>query len=193
MKIKELNKLIECFGLSYSYSLDINANIKLRIALSDFMKYHNIVNFFPQFQLAIKNFLLLLRLFYHKQENAEVKGNLEKKIYESTLKILKTFIQKDNEYVILNKKIKEISCNPKEMKELKDYENLIKNFLNPIKDYIFPLLKKIHFYENEKYKDKFANIFFELIMCSQPIIREKIKDYLSLLFQSFYKDKEKDN
>ena len=56
----------------------------------------------------------------------------------------------------------------------------------------FRLYKKIEFYKNDRYRDYICKLLFELIMCYDPMIREKIKDVLNLVFTNILKN-EKQN
>ena len=189
----ELNKIIECLNISYNSSMNFNSKIDLRLAISDFMKINSTINLFQQLQISVKNYFYLLEQLYYKTENVEIKQELFQKILNSSEIILNEYISKDNEYKTFIEKNE--NCKDDDLKlegEFQEWESLLLNYSNIICDYIFPLIQKIEFYKNDKYRDNIVNIIFKLIMCYQPKIRENIKDILKLVFQEINKQKEKE-
>ena len=56
---------------------------------------------------------------------------------------------------------------------------------------MFPTIQKIEFYKNEKYRDIICKMLFDLIMCYEQRIREKVKDILNIVFTKIFKDNKK--
>ena len=184
----ELNKIIECLNISYISSMNFNSKIDLRLGISDFMKINSTINLFQQFQISVKNYFCLLEKLYYKNENVEIKQELFRKIINSSEIILNEYISKDNEYrTFIEKNINFKDDDLKLEGEFQEWEILLLNYSNIICEYIFPLIQKIEFFKNDKYRDNMVNIIFKLIMCYQPKIREKIKDILLLVFQEINK------
>ena len=173
--------------------MNFNSKIEFRLAISDFMKINSTINLFQQFHISVKNYFFLLEQLYYKAENIEINQELFQKILNSSEIILNEYISKDNEYKTFIEKNE--NCKDDDLKlegEFQEWESLLLNYSNIICDYIFPLIQKIEFYKNDKYRDNMVNIIFKLIMCYQPKIRENIKDILKLVFQEINKQKEKE-
>ena len=189
----ELNKIIECLNISYISSMNFNSKIEFRLAISDFMKINSTINLFQQFHISVKNYFFLLEQLYYKAENIEINQELFQKILNSSEIILNEYISKDNEYKTFIENNENFKDDDLKLEgEFQEWESLLLNYSNIICEYIFPLIQKIEFYKNDKYRDNMVNIIFKLIMCYQPKIREKIKDILKLVFQEINKQKEKE-
>ena len=173
--------------------MNFNSKIDLRLAISDFMKINSTINLFQQFQISAKNYFYLLEQLYYKTENVEIKQELFQKIINSSEIVLNEYISKDNEYRTFIEKNENLKDDDLKLEgEFQEWEILLLNYSNIICEYIFPLIQKIEFFKNDKYRDNMVNIIFKLIMCYQPKIREKIKDILLLVFQEINKQKEKE-
>ena len=59
-----------------------------------------------------------------------------------------------------------------------------------LNDYIFPSLQKIEFYKDRQYRDIISKLLFELILCYDQRIREKVRDILNIAFDTLYKNSE---
>ena len=187
IKLNELNKLIETLSSSYLNAINFNSKISLRLEISSLMKINSTINLFQQFKISIKNYFFLLGYICTKSNKDEIIKNYKEKIFLSAESILKGFIQIENEYKsllkIANEKIGEIID-----KELREKE-LILNYYNvPLCENIFPIIKKVKFYEDEKYRNIFCQIFFEMISCENIKIRENVKNLLKISFDILYKD-----
>ena len=187
IKLNELNKLIETLSSSYLNAINFNSKMSLRLEISNLMKINSTINLFQQFKISIKNYFFLLGYICTKSNKDEIIKNYKEKIFLSAESILKGFIQIENEYKsllkIANEKIGEIID-----KELREKE-LILNYYNvPLCENIFPIIKKVKFYEDDKYRNIFCQIFFEMISCENIKIRENVKDLLKISFDILYKD-----
>ena len=194
-----LNKLLDCLEASILISNNFNSNIQLRLVITDYNKNisshlssmmmsisnNDIINLFRQFQIAIKNFFLIIEFLYNKENDINNKQKYYKRIMDISIKIINYYTNENKEFnVIINKSDNEI--------EVKKKENELNNFVIPLCDYIFPIIQKIEFYKNDRYRDYVCKLLFELIMCYDPMIREKVKDVLNLVFANILKN-EKQN
>ena len=188
----EINKIIDCLNSSLISSMNFNSKINLRLAISDFMKINSTINLFQQFQISVKNYFLLLEQLYFKTENIEIKQKYFEKIMDSSSKILTVYIDIDNEFKSFCEKKEYYKDNNLLEREFQETENILSNYSNPICDYILPLIQKIEFYKDDKYRIIIAKIMMSLIVCCQPKIRGKLKDILVLVFKHLNKTEEKE-
>ena len=187
LKIEEITKLIDMFYLSYFYSLNFNSKIKLRLAISELLKINSTINLFQQFQLSIKNYFYLLEYIYSNVDEGDNKINIKTKIFVSAEKLLDDYIKKENEsrtfFEINNKEDENIE------KEYQEKEIFLNYYVVPLCENVFPIIKKVKFYEDDKYKDIFSKIFLTLISCESIKIRENIKELLNIVFNVLFEEK----
>ena len=133
----------------------------------------------------------MFEYIYYKSGSTELKRKIFEKILNSSEKILNDYLNKEIEYKSLKTKYKgENNDNDLLEKELIERETLLAKYSNPIYEFLFPLIDKIQFYNDEKYRDKICNILLRLIMSEKLPIRIKIKDILSNVFQFLNKNPE---
>ena len=146
----------------------------------------DIVNLFSQFQIAIKNFFLIIEYLYNKEINSNNKQRYYKRIMDVSIKIINYYTNENKEFnTIINKTDNEM--------EVKKKENELNNFFLPLRDNIFPIIQKIQFYKNERYRDIVCKLLFDLIMCYDPRIREIVKDVLNLVFSNILQNDKQNN
>ncbi len=194
-----LNKLLGCFEESINIANNFNSNNQLRLIITDYNKNNtnhllsmmlsisndDIINLFAQFQIAVKNFFIIIEYLYNKENNVNNKQRYYKRIMDVSIKIINYYANENKEFnTIINKTDNEM--------ELKKKENELNNFFLPLRDNIFPIIQKIEFYKNERYRDIISKLLFDLIMCYDPRIREIVKDMLNLVFSNILKN-EKQN
>ena len=97
-----------------------------------------------------------------------------------SIKIISNYSDKNKEFLILIN-------NAENEKEYKEKELELNNFVLPLCDNIFPTIQKIEFYKYDKYRDIISKILFDLILCYDQRIREKIKDLLNVVFVKLFK------
>ena len=184
LKLEEISKLIDLFQSSYINSMNFNSQIKTRQAISELVKINNTINLFQQFQISIKNYFFLLDYICSKSDNNEIVNNYKNRIFISAENILNDFIKNENEYKTFfennNKNDESIE------KEYQEKEILINYYIEPICQNIFHTLKNVKFYEDEKYKAIFCQIFLNLISSKYIKIRENIRILLNIIFNSIY-------
>jgi hypothetical protein len=195
-----LNKLLDCLEASIIISNNFNSNIQLRLIITDYNKNNtnhlssmmlsisndDIVNLFSQFQIAIKNFFLIIEYLYNKETNSNNKQRYYKRIMDVSIKIINYYTNENKEFnAIINKTDNEM--------EVKKKENELNNFFLPLRDNIFPIIQKIQFYKNERYRDIVCKLLFDLIMCYDPRIREIVKDVLNLVFSNILQNEKQSN
>ena len=184
LKLEEISKLIDLFQSSYINSMNFNSQIKTRQAISELVKINNTINLFQQFQISIKNYFFLLDYICSKSDNNEIVNNYKNRIFISAESILNDFIKNENEYKTFfennNKNDESIE------KEYQEKEILINYYIEPICQNIFHTLKNVKFYEDEKYKAIFCQIFLNLISSKYIKIRENIRILLNIIFNSIY-------
>ena len=191
LKIEELVKIINCLNSSYFYSMNFNSKIDLRLAISNFMKIDSVVNLYQQFYVSLKNYFFILEYIYNKSNNPELKRKFFEKILNSSEKILNDYLNKEIEYKSLMTKNKgENNDNDILETELIERETLLTKCSGPICEFLLPLIDKIQFYNDEKFRDKICDILLRLIMSEKLPIRQKIKDILFNVFQFLNKNKE---
>ena len=177
LKIEELVKIINCLNSSYFYSMNFNSKIDLRLAISNFMKIDSVVNLYQQFYVSLKNYFFILEYIYYKTDSSELKRKIFEKILYSSEQILNDYLNENNDNDILEK-------------ELIERETLLTKCSGPICEFLFPLIDKIQFYNDEKFRDKICDILLRLIMSEKLPIRQKVKDILSNVFQFLNKNPE---
>ena len=191
-----LNKLLDCLEASIYISNNFNGNINLRFKITEynqkignnFSKKNNefisddeIFNLFKQFQMAYKNFYFIAEFLYNKDNGISNKQKYYKKIMEMSIKSIKIYNNKNKEFInLINKSNNE--------KEAKEKEAELNNYVISLNDYIFPLIQKIEFYKDSQYRDIICKLFFDLILCYDQRIREKVKDMLGVVFDVLYKN-----
>ena len=188
LKYEEFSSIIEMFYTSYTNAIIFNSKINLRLEISSLLKINSTINLFQQFQISIKNYFFLLDYIFSNNSKEEIIKDINDKIFSSSEKILSDFIQKEKEKKILfennnNKNDESVE------KEYQEKELILKYYIGPINDNIFPLIKKAKFYEDDKYRDIFCKIFLEMISCDQLKIRENIKELLNMSFNIIFDKK----
>ena len=194
-----LNQLLDCLEASIIISNTFNSNIHLRLAITEYNKNvlnplssmavaidnNEVINLFRQFQIATKNMLFISLFLYNKEIDNNNKQNYYKRIMDISIKIINYYLIKINEFDnLINRTDNE--------KEVKEKESELNNFILPLCENVFPAIQKIEFYNNEKYRDIVCKLLFELILCYEQRIREKVKDLLNIVFSKIIKkDKEK--
>ena len=198
-----LNKLLDCLESSIIISNTFNSNIQLRLAITEYNKNvlnplssmsisianNEVINLFRQFQIATKNFFYISLFLYNKEIDINNKQKYYKRIMDISIKVLNYYIIKIKEFDNLINKVDN-------EKEVKEKEAELNNFVIPLCDNIFPSIQKIEFYNDDKYRDIVSKLLFELILCYEQRIREKVKDVLNIVFSKILKndkdiDKEK--
>ena len=187
IKLDDINKIIDMFFSSYSNAITFNEKINLRLTISNLMKITSTINLFQQFQISIKNYFFLLEYICNKNNKNDSYKIYQEKIFSSAEEILKGFINIENEYKNLLDKNNDNSDEIID-KEIKEKEIIMKYYNEPLCGHIFPGIKKAKFYENDKYRNIFCQIFLEMISCENIKIRENIKDLLNISFDILYKD-----
>ena len=194
-----LNQLLDCLEASIIISNTFNSNIHLRLAITEYNKNvlnplssmavaidnNEVINLFRQFQIATKNMLFISLFLYNKEIDNNNKQNYYKRIMDESIKII-------NYYLIKIKEFDNLINRTDNEKEVKEKESELNNFILPLCENVFPAIQKIEFYNNEKYRDIICKLLFELILCYEQRIREKVKDLLNIVFSKIIKkDKEK--
>ena len=194
-----LNQLLDCLEASIIISNTFNSNIQLRLAITEYNKNvinplsstavaidnNEVINLFRQFQIATKNMLFISLFLYNKEIDNNNKQNYYKRIMDISIKII-------NYYLIKIKEFDNLINRTDNEKEVKEKESELNNFILPLCENVFPAIQKIEFYNNEKYRDIICKLLFELILCYEQRIREKVKDLLNIVFSKIIKkDKEK--
>ena len=142
-----------------------------------------IFNLFKQFQIAYKNFYFIAEFLYYKDNGISNKQKYYKKILDISIKAINIYNNKSKEFLNF------ISKTNNE-KEVKEKEAELNNYVISLNDYIFPAIQKIEFYKNENYRNIICKLFFELILCYDQRIREKVKDILNIVFDDIYSNSE---
>jgi hypothetical protein len=193
-----LNKLLDCLEASIFISNNFNANIKLRFIIDEYNKQiensfsnknnalicdEEIFNLFKQFQMAYKNFYFIAEFLYYKDNGISNKQKYYKKIMEMSIKSINIYNNKHKEFMnLINKSNNE--------KEVKEKEAELNNYVISLNDFIFPSIQKIEFYKDKQYRDIICKLLFELILCYDQRIREKVRDMLNIVFDTLYKNSE---
>ena len=184
-----LNELLVCLEDSINISNNLNSNIQLRFLINDYTKItrndstpdEEIFNLFKQFQIAYKNFFFISEFLFFKDNGISNKQNYYKKIIDMSIKAINVYNNKNKDFLnLLNKTNNE--------KEVKEKEAELNNYVICLCDYIFPSIQKIEFYKNDKDRDIICNLFFDLILCYDQRIREKVRDILNIAFDTIYKN-----
>ena len=188
-----LNKLLDCLEASIMISNNFNSNIQLRLTITEYNKNvpnplssmaisianNEVINLFRQFQFALKNFFVVGEFLYNKENETNIKQKYYQRIINFSIKIINYYNNKNKEFFNLINK-------PEKEKEFKEKEAELNNYVLPLCDYVFPSLQKIEFYNDEK-RDIICNLLFELILCYDQRIRDKIKDILNVVFVKIFK------
>ena len=188
-----LNKLLDCLEASIMISNNFNSNIQLRLTITEYNKNvpnplssmaisianNEVINLFRQFQFALKNFFVVGEFLYNKENEPNIKQKYYQRIINFSIKIINYYNNKNKEFFNLINK-------PEKEKEFKEKEAELNNYVLPLCDYVFPSLQKIEFYNDEK-RDIICNLLFELILCYDQRIRDKIKDILNVVFVKIFK------
>ena len=164
-----------------------NSKIELRLEISNFMKINSTIHLYQQFYISIKNYFFILEYIYYTCQKSELKRKILEKILNSCEKILNEYSNKDTEYKTY---IEENKDNDLIGKKILERETLLTKYSNIICEFIFPLIDKIQFYNDKIFREKFCNIFLNLIMCEKLPIRQKVKEILSNTFQNLNKNQE---
>ena len=191
-----LNKLLDCLEISINIANNFNANIKLRFIITEYnqkmenffsIKKSNLFsdeetfNLFKQFQLAYKNFYFIAEFLYSKENGISNMQKYYTKIMDLSIKAINNYNNKNKEFLnFINKTDNE--------KEAKEKEAELNNYVFCLNDYIFPAIQKIEFYKNKQYRDTICKLLFELILCYDQRIREKVRDLLNIVFDTIYKN-----
>ena len=191
-----LNKLLDCLEASIYISNNFNSNIKLRYIINEyniqfgnifstknnnFIPEEEIFNLFKQFHMACKNFYFISEFLFYKDNGISNKQKYYKKIMEISIKAIKIYNNKSKDFInLINKTSNE--------KEAKEKEAELNNYFISLNDYIFPSIQKIEFHKDEQYRDIICKLLFDLILCYDQRVREKVKDILSIVFDTLYKD-----
>ena len=193
IKLDDFNNLIEMFFSSYLNAIKFNSKINLRLTISNLVKINSTINLFQQFQISIRNYFFLLEYICNKNNKSEMINNIntyKEKIFSSAEIILQSFIDINNEYkkILLNANEKKDEINNINNKELREKEIILNYYNVPLCENIFPIIKKSKFYEDDKYRNIFCQIFLEMISCENLKIRTNIKELLNISFDVLYKD-----
>ena len=176
---EDLNKILDSLENSFDICIKFNDRIELRLRITDYLKSSNIVALFKQFQISIKNYYIILEHLFNDNNSFQSKQNYYKRIMETSIKILNIFAQSNNDYnEIINKSLNKNI----DEREIKEKEKIIKNYIFPICNHIFPIIQKTLFFKFDKYKEPITNSLLELIICEDEEIRIKVKDLLSEIF-----------
>ena len=178
----DLNKLLNCLENSFDISTKFNNQIELRLLITDNLNLKppkNIVALFKQMQISIKNYFFILEHLFNDNNSFQSKQNYYKRIIESSIKILNNFAESNKDYYDIN--IKPLNKFRNE-REIKEKEKIIKYYIFPISNYIFPIIQKIIFFKFDKYKELMTNCLLEMIICEDEEIRKKVKDLLSAIY-----------
>jgi hypothetical protein len=193
-----LNKLLTCLEASIDISNNFNTNIILRIKITEYNQQvlnsfqmneykvnsvEGIYNLFNQFQIGYKNYFFIAEYLYYKDNGITNQQKYYGKIMDLSVKSIKNYNNKNKEFLnFINKSNNE--------KEVKEKEAELNNYAISLSDYIFPSIQKIGFYKNKNYRDIICNLLFDLILCYDQRIREKVRDILNIVFDYIYKNQE---
>ena len=193
-----LNKLLTCLEASIDISNNFNTNIILRIKITEYNQQvlnsfqmneykvnsvEGIYNLFNQFQIGYKNYFFIAEFLYYKDNGINNQQKYYGKIMDLSVKSIKNYNNKNKEFLnFINKSNNE--------KEVKEKEAELNNYAISLSDYIFPSIQKIGFYKNKNYRDIICNLLFDLILCYDQRIREKVRDILNIVFDYIYKNQE---
>ena len=186
-----LNEILNCLESSIIISNNLNSSIQLRFLINEYIQVlrnkhnstpdDNVFNLFKQFQIGYKNFFFIAEFLFSKDNGISYKQKYYKKIIDMSLKVINTYNIKNKDFLnFINKTNNE--------KEVKEKEAELNNYVICLYDYIFPSIQKIEFYKNDKDRDIICNLFFDLILCYDPRIREKVRDILNVVFDSLYRN-----
>ena len=190
-----LNKLLNCLEASIDISNNFNSNIILRFKITEYnqqiinsfqMKDYNtnsgeeLFNLFKQLQIGYKNYFFIAEFLYYKDNGITNQQKYYSKIMNLSVKSIKNYNEKNKEFLnFINKSNNE--------KEVKEKEAELNNYSISLSDYIFPSIQKIGFYKDKNYRDLLCKLFFDLILCYDERIREKVRDILNVVFDYIYK------
>ena len=133
--------------------------------------------------MAYKNFYFIAEFLYYKDNGISNKQKYYKKIMEMSIKSINIYNNKHKEFMnLINKSNNE--------KEVKEKEAELNNYVISLNDFIFPSIQKIEFYKDKQYRDIICKLLFELILCYDQRIREKVRDMLNIVFDTLYKNPE---
>ena len=178
----DLNKILNCLENSFDISTKFNNQIELRLLITDNLNLKppkNIVALFKQMQISIKNYYFILEHLFNDNNSFQSKQNYYKRIIESSIKILNNFAEDNKEYYDINNK----PLNKfRDERGIKEKEKIIKYYIFPITNFIFPIIQKILFFKFDRYKEVITNCLLELIICEDEEIRKKVKELLSEIY-----------
>ena len=176
---EDLNRILNCLENSFEVSIKFNNRIELRLIITDNLKSGNIVALFKQLQISIKNYYFILEHLFKDNNSFQSKQHYYKRIIETSIKILNNFAQNNKEYYdIINKPLNK----NRDEREIKEKEKIIKYYVTPILNHIFPIIQKILFFKFDKYKEEITNSLLDLIICEDEEIRKKVKELLSAIY-----------
>ena len=191
-----LNKLLNNLEMSIDIANNFNANIILRFKITEYNQQvintfqineysinsaEGIFNLFKQFQIGYKNYFFIAEFLYYKDNGITNQQKYYSKIMDLSVKSIKNYNNKNKEFLnFINKTNNE--------KEVTEKEAELNNYAISLSDYIFPSIQKIGFYQDKNYRDIICNLFFDLILCYDQRIREKIRDLLNIVFDYIYKN-----
>ena len=189
-----LNKLLNCLEMSIDIANNFNSNILLRFKITEYNQqvihtFHineysinsgeGIFNLFKQFQIGYKNYFFIAEFLYYKDNGITNQQKYYSKLMDLSVKSIKNYNNKNKEFLnFINKTNNE--------KEVKEKEAELNNYAISLSDYIFPSIQKIEFYKDKNYRDIITNLFFDMILCYDQRIREKIRDLLNIVFDYIY-------
>ena len=197
ISLEDLNKLLEGLESSIIISNQFNSKIELRFVISDYCRiyYSNIfttistngvINLYKQFQISIKNYYSIMNYFFSDNHLKIDKQLYFQRVLDFSILMIKDYINKSQEFTKL--KFNDENNNESE-KEFEEKKAFLYNFQTPLCEFIFPVMQKIEFYNDDKYMDIISKLLLELIMCYDQRIRFKVRDLLSVIFVKIIKNK----
>ena len=176
---EDLNKILDCLENSFDISSKFNNRIELRLIITDNLHSTNIVALFKQMQISIKNYFFILEHLFNDNNSFQSKQNYYKRIIETFIKIINNFAESNKDYFeSINKPLNK----NKDERDIKEKEKIIKYYVYPISNTIFPIIQKILFFSLDKYKETIIHSLLDLIICEDEEIRKKVKELLFAIY-----------
>jgi len=176
---EDLNKLLDCLENSFDIAIKFNNKINLRLIITHHLNSQNILALFKQFTISLKNYYFILEHLFNDNNSFQSKQNYYDRIIETSMIIFDEYSKNNLEF---NELINNSEENNKDNNEITEKEKLIKNYISPICNYIFPIIHKILFFKFDKYKKKFTKSLLNLIICEDENIRGNVKELLSEIY-----------
>ena len=176
---EDLNKILDCFENSFDVAIKFNNEIDLRLIITEYLKAINILALFKQLSISIKNYFFILEHLFNDNNSFQSKQIYYDRIIETSIRIFKDYAKNNLEFIEMMNNSEKIN---KENNEIKEKEKLIKSYIFPLCNNIFPIIHKILFFKFDKYKKPFTKSLLDLIICEDENIRGNVKELLSAIY-----------